>query len=380
MRVGVIMPLASQRGGAELMLLHLLKANREEGQIEYKLVFLERGPMVETVVSLGYETEVMEAGRVRNVLKYVSLVIQLKRWIRRHKLEVVMSWMTKAHLYAGPAAWMTGTPAIWWQHGVSGKSGLQRIIDLLPARAVVCCSQSVERLQSKALPDMPTKVVYPAIDAELVSRTQTVTSTDARRQLGLPTSGPIVGIAARLQRWKGVHIFVQAAEYVHEQHPDAYFVVIGGEHFSEPQYLNELQEQANQAGLDGRIRFAGHQDNPALWMQAFDIVVHASTDFEPFGMVIIEGMALGKGVIASKSGGPEEILQDGINGLLVKPNDAASLAEAIGRLIDSDEELQTLGQHAQLRAAEFSSIRLALDMATLMNELPVTLEPRPVST
>jgi len=357
-----------------------MKANREQGKIDYKLLFLEQGPMVETVVALGYEAEVMEAGRIREVMKYTALIFKIRRWIKNHKIEAVMSWMSKAHLYGGPAAWLAGVPSVWWQHGMSGEGGLQRIIHALPAKAVICCSQSVARLQHQALPNKLTRVIYPAIDNDLMGSIRDVPMQEARRQLGLPVDKKIVGLAARLQHWKGVHIFVQAAERIHTLHPDVQFVVIGGEHFSEPDYLAQLQQQTELAGLGDRLRFAGHQDNPALWMQAFDIVVHASTSFEPFGMVVIEGMALGKGVVATRSGGPEEIIEDGVNGLLVQPNDAESLANGILYFTENIEETQVMGGLAQHRAQQFNDARLGLEMADLLQNLVAGLESHPVPT
>ncbi|MFS0723899.1 glycosyltransferase family 4 protein [Paenibacillus sp. 1P07SE] len=363
MRVGLIMPLANQRGGAELMLMHLLKANKTYGKIDYQVVFLEDGPLAQYAQALGYPVQVFEAGRVRDLHKYIALVFKLRRWIKEQEIDLVMSWMSKAHLYIGPAALLSGTPAIWWQHGKSGGSLMQKLIHVIPAKAVICCSAAVEREQSVMTPKLTTKAIYPAIDAEVMNKTITISVDEARDQLGLPKDKIIVGIAARMQRWKGVHVFVEAAKLIHEQNKNTHFVLIGGEHFSEKEYHTEIKQLITTSGLSACTTFGGHQSNPALWMRAFDIVVHASIGFEPFGMVVIEGMALEKGVIATKTGGPEEIISDGINGLLIEPNDPSALASAIGRLIEKPSFLQELGSKAKLRAGDFRSERLAEDTA-----------------
>lgn len=368
MKVGLIMPLAEQRGGAELMLIHLLRANKEQMRVDYQVVFLERGPMADTVRELGYPVTVMEAGRVRDLGKYMSVVWRLHQWLRREKIDIVLSWMSKAHLYVGPAAKLAGIQAIWWQHGAGTRSRLQKTIEAIPAQAVLCCSQATEQSQRANTPDQPMHIIYPAIHATEIDRALQYTSAEARSRLGLPEDRPIIGIAARLQRWKGVHVFLEAASRVLRTHPRAYFVIIGGEHFSERPYAEELRAQAAQPGLADQVHFAGHQTNPLLWMRAFDIVVHATVDFEPFGMVVIEGMALGKAVVATKSGGPEEIITDSVDGRLVAPGDAGELAQALESLLAAPDRRVELGRRGQERARHFHSRRLAEEVGRLLHQ------------
>ena len=369
MKIGVIMPLAEQRGGAELMLIHLLRANKQHVNVDYIVVFLEDGPMVNTVKSMGYQVDVIPAGRLRDLSRYITVVWKLRSWIRKHTLTSVMSWMSKAHLYAGPAARIEGIPAVWWQHGLGNKSRLQRVIDNIPAEAVLCCSSATEKSQKKITPKKPTQVIYPAIQEEKVEKILKQTMIETRDQLQLPKEKFIVGIAARLQRWKGVHIFLEAAEIVLRERPDMYFVVIGGEHFSEKNYAEELREQARKAGMSESVYFAGHQNDPLFWMQSLNVLVHASIEYEPFGMVVIEGMSLGKAVVATKSGGPEEIISSGKNGLLIKPQDPQELAESLIDLRDNYEYVDEIGRMGMERASEFHSKRLAIEVGTFMDSI-----------
>jgi glycosyltransferase involved in cell wall biosynthesis len=103
---------------------------------------------------------------------------------------------------------------------------------------------------------------------------------------------------------------------------------------------------------------AGLQRNVPEWVQAMDVFVHAS-DQEPFGIVIIEAMALGKPVIAGNAGGPTEIITDGVNGLLTAYDDAEALTEAILRYLDDQEFAQSAGIAARQRALQFSTQRYA---------------------
>jgi glycosyltransferase involved in cell wall biosynthesis len=190
----------------------------------------------------------------------------------------------------------------------------------------------------------------------------------ARRRLGLPTEGPIVTMVARLQRWKGVHVFVSAAERILRQRPDATFVVVGGEHPTEPGYPAELARQIAAAGVQDRIRLVGLQADVPLWMQAADVVVHASFD-EPAGAVVLEGMALGKPVVAARTAGPMEFVTDGVHGRLATPGDVEELASAILDLLDDDAARSRLGAAARVRAREFGSDRFSANVAEAMRSL-----------
>lgn len=362
MRVAIVMPLAEQRGGAELMLMHLLRANRQGAGVDYQVVFLEDGPLVNETRSLGYPVQVFPAGHLREVHRFLATMHRLRRWLKREKIQLVLSWILKAHLYAGPAAALAGIPAVWWQHSIPDGHWLPRMVTRLPAQEVFCSSYAVQAAQQKVKPLRNTCVIYPAVDLARFSAADLPSPSQARQQLGLPTEGPLVGIVCRLQHGKGVHVFLDAAAQVLVTQPDASFVVVGGEHALESHYPDLLAEQVQRLGISEKVCFAGYQANTELWMQAFDVFVHASTGSEAFGMVIIEAMALGKVTIASKADGPLEIIEDGVDGLLVKPGEATALAEAIRRGLEQNAANPLMRLAAQRKAAQFSKERLGIEV------------------
>src|SRR5205814_9458002 len=136
-----------------------------------------------------------------------------------------------------------------------------------------------------------------------------------RRRLGLPPEGPLIGIVGRLQRSKGMHVLVEALPSVLRSYPDAQCVVVGGSHAAEADYPAYLQGRIAALDLGQRVRCVGWQRNIPEWVQAMDVIVSA-TDGEGFGMAIVEAMALGKPVVAGNTGGPAEILTEGVTGLL----------------------------------------------------------------
>lgn len=150
--------------------------------------------------------------------------------------------------------------------------------------------------------------------------------------------------------------------------PELGVLVVGGEHPLEPEYGPWLRGFARELGLADRVRFTGYQANVAEWMAAMDIVVNASRG-EPFGMAIVEAMALGKAVVGPRDGGPLEIVRDGEDGLLVPPGDSVSLAGALRRLLEDPSERARLGREARRRARAFSPARLAEATATVLRQV-----------
>ena len=319
--------------------------------------------MVDEAAALGYPVQIISAGQIRQVHRQIATVQALKHWIQREEIDVAMSWMSKAHLYAGPAAKMAGIPSVWWQHNIPDGHWLTRWATWIGAKKIFCCSQAAQCAQQKLKPKRETSVIYPAVDLSRLNPASLPCSTEARRMLGLPETGPIVGAVCRLQHSKGVHLFLDAAAEVAKTRLDAHFIVVGGEHAMEPECANLLATQAEALGLSAKVFFTGYQANTELWMQAMDTVVLPSIGTESFGMVIIEGMALGKTVIASKAGGPLEIIEDGIDGYLTERGNATALAKTIQYVIEKPKQQGEMQAAARRKAASFSTERLASEVA-----------------
>jgi len=100
--------------------------------------------------------------------------------------------------------------------------------------------------------------------------------------------------------------------------------------------------------------FAGHRDDPETWMHAMDVFVHASHN-EPFGIVVVEAMALGKPVVATAEGGPTEIITSEEEGALVPWGDAGALSRAVARFLTDEALRERVGEAARLRARSFTA-------------------------
>jgi glycosyltransferase involved in cell wall biosynthesis len=157
-------------------------------------------------------------------------------------------------------------------------------------------------------------------------------------------------LLATFARWKGHETFLRALQQTASS-VRAY--VIGGPVYdtSGSQFTtDELASHAAALGVSDRVGFTGFVERPAAALRALDVVVHASTEPEPFGLVIAEGMACGRAVVISRAGGAAELVRSGEDAVAVDPGDAASLAHAINRCAADSALRARLGAAARCTA------------------------------
>jgi glycosyltransferase involved in cell wall biosynthesis len=185
--------------------------------------------------------------------------------------------------------------------------------------------------------------------------------TALRAAWGLPEGRPIIMLPARVTRWKGQMVLVEAMARL----PGDSFALLVGDAEERPAFQAELLARIESLGLKDRVRLVGHAtDMPAALLLA-DVVVHASTDAEAFGRTVIEAQAMARPVIASDLGAPRETVAEGITGWRIPPGDAAALADAIGKALAlPSAESAALG--ARARAAVLSGYTTeAMQAATI---------------
>jgi glycosyltransferase involved in cell wall biosynthesis len=180
-----------------------------------------------------------------------------------------------------------------------------------------------------------------------------------------------VGLVGTFARWKGHDVFLEALAAIPPEVPIRAYVIGDGVYDTagSQHSIAELKGLSERLGLGNRVAFTGFLP-AAPAMRALDIVVHASTRPEPFGMVIAEAMACGRAVITSGAGGAGELVTPGHDALTHAPGDARSLALSIERLAMDATLRQTLGDNARRTASErFDSDRLARDIVDVYDAL-----------
>lgn len=191
----------------------------------------------------------------------------------------------------------------------------------------------------------------------------------ARRSLGLPPDGPLVGIVGRLESWKGQDVFLRALARVVQAVPRAQGIVIGAPVPHEPGYKDELLALRDELGLTERVAFGEFRLDVPTVMSALDVLVLASISPEPFGRVLIEAMAAGKPVVATDAGAAREVVDDGVQGLLVPPRDAQALAQAIIHILTHPDLARSMGQEGRTRVEQRFGTRQYVDGVQAMYDM-----------
>ena len=203
------------------------------------------------------------------------------------------------------------------------------------------------------------QVVYNGFNLKIYQALN-ASATQIRQQLDLENCF-VVGHFSRLSPWKGQHILIDTLK----QCPDEVVAVfVGDALFGEQAYVEQLQHQVKQLGLQHRIRFLGFRSDIPQLMASCDLVAHTSIAPEPFGRVIVEAMLCGTPVVAASEGGAMELVEPDKTGWLSPPGDSEKLAAIINRCREQPEQARELAHHAQLQASqrfELSAINQQID-------------------
>jgi glycosyltransferase involved in cell wall biosynthesis len=171
-------------------------------------------------------------------------------------------------------------------------------------------------------------------------------------------------MVGRITPWKGQDLFLRAFA---QAFPDGQqrAVVVGSAMFGEEEYERELIALAASLGLDSRVEFRGFRENVFAELASVDVLVHASVIPEPFGQVVLEGMAAGMAVIAADAGGPAELITDAQNGRLFRTGDADSLARTMRELADDQSQRRRLGAAALASADAYEPAAIARQLTAI---------------
>lgn len=304
---------------------------------------------------LGFRTLL----RIKDAFALAKYIWRLARFICEHKIEIVHTNSLKADIIGGFAGRMTLRRVVWHvrdriEDDYLPKSAVRifRFLSHIIPHYVI--ANSAATLKTLHLPSTALASSIPS-GVEISGKTVIVhDGTAAVEPLVTPRSDSAfrIGLIGRISPWKGQHIFIQAAKLVNERFPQARFVIVGAALFGEEEYEREVRQLPGQLGIEQIVEFAGFCKDINLVLSKLDLVVHASTKGEPFGQVIIEGMAAGKPVVATNGGGVPEIVEDGETGILVPMGDAKAMAQAICKVLGSPEIAREMGRKARNRVAE----------------------------
>jgi glycosyltransferase involved in cell wall biosynthesis len=345
MRILITVPWGERLGGAEAMLQGVLEGAGVDGH-ELEVIFFEDGPWPRELREAGLRVYVVPAGRLRQLHRWLASVIRLARLFRSRRPDVILNWSAKTQLYGSPAAVLAGMAGrvVWWQQAIPKRSWLDGSATLMPAAAVGCYSQASVRAQARLFPKRHTFAVAagsPIPDPESVPAS-----------LQLPAGVPIVGLVGRLQFWKGQDQLLRAQAILKGRGHPMHTVIVGGDSYElSPEYAASLEPLARELGIADAVTMTGEVPDAGPYIERMDILVNAS-DPEPFGIVILEGMARGVAVVGVNSGGPAEFVQDGVTGVLARSGSPEDLADALERLLVSADLRARIGSTGRERYLE----------------------------
>jgi glycosyltransferase involved in cell wall biosynthesis len=293
--------------------------------------------------------------------------LEFARHLRRQRIEILHTYSFYPNVFAIPAARLAGVPVvigsvrdigdIW----TSRQHAVQRLCCRLADHIVVNAEAIKKDLLQRGYRAERVTVIPNGIDCRRFARPGD--GERLRREFQIPPGAPVVGVLSRIMKIKGHEYFLQAAALIAARHPEVRFLIVGDTNINQD-YREELKRMATRLGLKERVVFAGFRlDVPDL-LASLSVSVLPSLGLEGLSNSLLESMAAGVPVVATRVGGTPEIVHDGVTGLLVPPADAEGLAAAILRLLEDRTLAGQLGQAG--RRQVFT--RYSLDRAVATTE------------
>lgn len=392
MKIAYLNP-CGKLGGAETSLREILASVRAaEPEWELTLVLGEDGPLAPIARNLGVRVIVepfpdalgrLGDTRRGNALWQLSKAAgatagyarRLSKLLGEIKPDVIHTNGFKMHVLG---AWTrpAETPLLWHIHDyVSTRRLMSRLLSLAAGRASAAAanSKSVAADLRSLFPKLRVETIYNGIDLNRFSPSGASIDLDAAARMEPAAPDTVrVGLVATFAHWKGHRVFLEALSRLSSETGIRGYVVggpiyqTGGSQWT----LEALNELTSRLGLAGKVGFTGFLEDSSAVMRSLDVVVHASTEPEPFGMVIIEGMACGKAVVASQAGGASELFEDGENALSHPPGDVGALAQQILRLARDPQLRREMGIQGRRNVQErFTGTRAAREFVSLYRDL-----------
>jgi glycosyltransferase involved in cell wall biosynthesis len=370
----------AELGGAELCLLDIAEHCRGA-----RVCLFAHGPLVDSLQARGVPVDIVAgmhgalrvrrdggpASMARALPATLALVRRLHRTVPRSAL--LYAYTQKGWIVTALTACWSRRTAVWHLHDMLSPEHFSRVL----ARTAVVLANRVASaviVNSRATGDSfaalggrreLVRVVHNGIDPAPFATAAACHRTALRAELA-PGPGPLIGVFGRISPWKGQHVLLEALRDL----PGARVVIVGAPLFGERAYLHRLEQLVAEPSLAGRVKFLGFRADIADLLHAVDIVAHTSIAAEPFGRVVVEAMLAGRATVATAAGGVPEIIEHGKTGLLVAPNDAVALRNALAALLEAPDRAAALGAAGRVAAlAQFTRTHMLANLAAVLAEV-----------
>jgi glycosyltransferase involved in cell wall biosynthesis len=283
----------------------------------------------------------------------------MRQLVRQEKVDLIHSHLPDQNFYSCLVGHLTACKTVVTYHGTPGvfrngrtRRAMKSWLVRHAATAVVVVSDYLGRVLTQlGFPAHKIVRIYNGVD---VKRFAGQAGGNLRAELGFPANAKMVGMVANLRQSKGYQYFIQAARQVIEAIPEARFVAVGER---DNTIANQLDSLIKELGLADRCVLLGFRADVPRILRDLDMFVLSSVS-EGLSIATIEAMAAGKPVVVTRSGGPEEVVEEGRTGLLVPPADPSALASRICELLQRPDLAATLARNAQAEAERKFSLAL----------------------
>ena len=351
-------------GGAEQIVVDLVrKINRNLYE-----------PVVCCLNDRGRYAPRVEAEGVRVITLYKRpqfdpfLIPRLVRLIGKEKIGLIHTHLFGANFWGRVAAFLTGTPVVSSEHGMDLwrtrlHLGLDRLLTPINKK-VIFVSEGVRSFYAKRNPRLNGKgtVLHSGID--ITDFEQGPDRTALRKRLGLAATDKVVGIVGRLVPEKAHVDFIEAIQFLKEEGQAVKGLIVGEGHL-----LEALRARVQEARLEDRILFAGYQSDVKDFYRAMDVLVMCSLR-EGFPLTVLEAMAAGVPVVATRVGGIPECIEDGVDGCLASPGDSVALAEAVSKILTDTRFKEAIVAQAKAKVrAKFNVEKMVREHESIYEEV-----------
>lgn len=373
---------SSELYGSDRSLLNLVK-NLDKDKFNITVILPEDGPLVDKINSFdNVEVIINELAVLRRknlslsgMSKYfIELIRSIKfinNLIKEKSIDIVYT-NTSVIFVGGISAKICKVKSVWHIREII-KSKYERfivskIVNIF-SDYIIANSKATAEAISKNKDKV--KVVYNAIDIEKNSGLEDIDEVYKEVAATIVRSNEKIkiGMAGRINRWKGQKLFVDMAKLVSEENDNVEFLIAGDVYKGEDYILDDLKGYILESGVKDKIGLLGQVDNMSNFYKKLDIFVLPSIQPEPFGLVVIEAMNNKLPVVATNHGGPVEIIDNNIDGFLVDYKDAREMAQVVNKLIKDKELRNYISANAEKKVKKkFNVSRYVDEISYILEE------------
>jgi glycosyltransferase involved in cell wall biosynthesis len=338
----------SKIGGAERVLLIIAENIINDGYSPY-LIAQEEGPLTESFIKLGGKVYILKLPawrKFKNMFKRYLAIRRIAAIVRSERIDLVYANAYRLNPYCLGVALICKIKAVTHVHDIIKRKHVINFL-LHKSKYLVVPSNFVRahlgNIKAKVF------VVSNAIDVGKFSNIQT---GNIRREFGISSGAFLIVMVANFVERKGHKFFIEVASKLKSMAEDVKFMIVGDSVYGGPLTMGALKKIAREKNAESSIIFTGARNDIPEILNASDLLVVPS-EIEPFSLAAIEAMAVKLPVIANiKSGGPTEIIDDGITGILVDCSDTDALVEAVLKLIRNQPLRRNLAEAGYKKAKE----------------------------